>query len=49
VGNGVSLINFGAYGFGGTIAMYPEHIRRRLEGVDALAWGSVPNSAAACE
>ncbi len=41
---GVDLINFDAYGFGETIAMYPEHIRRHLEGGGALAWGIVPTS-----
>jgi len=43
---GVDLINFDAYGFGETIAMYPEHIRRHLERGGALAWGIVPTSAA---
>ena len=41
---GVDLINFDAYGFGETIAMYPDHMRRHLEGGGALAWGIVPTS-----
>ncbi len=43
---GVDLINFDAFGFGETIAMYPEPMRRHLEGGGALAWGIVPTSAA---
>ncbi len=43
---GVDLINFDAFGFGETIAMYPGHMRRHLEGGGALAWGIVPTSAA---
>ncbi len=43
---GVDLINFDAYGFGETIAMYPAHIRRHLEGGGTLAWGIVPTSTA---
>ncbi len=46
---GVDLINFDAYSFGETIAMYAEPIRRHLEGGGALAWGIVPTSAAVRE
>jgi hypothetical protein len=43
---GVDLINFDAYSFGETIAMYPAAIRAHLEGGGTLAWGIVPTSAA---
>jgi hypothetical protein len=43
---GVDLINFDAYGFGETIAMYPAHVRRHLEGGGSLAWGIVTTSPA---
>ncbi len=43
---GVDLVNFDAHGFGETVAMYPQHVRRHLEGSGALAWGIVPTSPA---
>jgi len=43
---GVDIINFDAFGFGETIAMYPGHIRRHVEAGRCLAWGVVPTSPA---
>jgi hypothetical protein len=43
---GVDIVNFDAFGFGGTIAMYPEAVKRLLGRGGALAWGVVPTSAA---
>jgi methionine synthase II (cobalamin-independent) len=41
---GVDIISFDAYQFGETIAYYPEHMKKFLEGGGALAWGIVPTS-----
>jgi hypothetical protein len=41
---GADIVNFDAFQFGETIAMYPEHVKRHLEGGKALAWGVVPTS-----
>jgi hypothetical protein len=41
----VDIVNFDAYGYGHTIAMYPAEVRRHLERGGALAWGIVPTSA----
>ena len=44
---GVQIVNFDAYQFGETVALYPEHMRRHLvENGNALAWGIVPTSPA---
>jgi len=44
---GVDIVNFDAYEFGETVALYPEHMKRHLvENRNALAWGVVPTSAA---
>ena len=43
---GVDIVNFDAFGFGETIAMYPEHVKKHLEDGKYLAWGIVPTSAA---
>ena len=42
---GVDILNFDAYSYGETVAMYPEHIARHLKRGGALAWGVVPTSA----
>ena len=42
---GAQIVNFDAFGYGETIAMYPEHVRRHIEGGNVLAWGVVPTSA----
>jgi hypothetical protein len=41
---GVDIINFDAYEFGDTIALYPDQVKRHLEGGSYLAWGIVPTS-----
>jgi len=41
---GFDLISFDAYGFGETVAYYPEKISAFLEKGGALAWGIVPTS-----
>ena len=44
---GVKIVNFDAYQYGETVALYPEHLRRHLvENGNALAWGIVPTSSA---
>jgi len=42
---GADIVNFDAFEYGETIALYPEAIRRLLEEERALAWGLVPTSA----
>jgi len=43
---GVDIVNFDAFEFGETIAMYPDHVKSLLDSGGALAWGVVPTSAA---
>lgn len=43
---GVDLVNFDAFEFGETIAMYPEAVKAHLERGGMLAWGVVPTSKA---
>ncbi len=43
---GVDIVNFDAFGFGQTIAMYADAVKRHLEAGGMLAWGVVPTSAA---
>ena len=43
---GVDIVNFDAFGFGDTIAMYADHVKKHLENGGMLAWGVVPTSAA---
>jgi len=40
----VDIVNFDAYGYGETIAMYPEAVKKHLEAGKYLAWGVVPTS-----
>jgi hypothetical protein len=42
----VDIINFDAYGYGETVAMYPDAIRKHLERGGMLAYGVVPTSKA---
>jgi hypothetical protein len=44
LGSGVDIMNFDAYGFGNTLALYPEETERFLRGGGILAWGIVPTS-----
>jgi len=46
IDTGAEIVNFDAFQFGETIAMYPDHVRRHLEGGGALSWGVVPTSVA---
>jgi hypothetical protein len=42
---GVDIVNFDAFEFAETVALYPEHMRTQLvERSNALAWGVVPTS-----
>lgn len=43
---GVDIVNFDAFGFGETIAMYPEAVKAHFARGGCLAWGVVPTSAA---
>lgn len=43
---GVDIVNFDAFEFGETIAMYPESVKSHLEAGKVLAWGVVPTSTA---
>jgi hypothetical protein len=43
---GVDILSFDAFGFGETIAMYPQAIGNLLEHGGAIAWGVVPASPA---
>jgi len=43
---GVDLVNFDAFEFGETIAMYPDAVKAHLERGGMLAWGIVPTSKA---
>ncbi len=41
---GVDIVNFDAFGYGETIALYPESVKSFLSRGGALAWGIVPTS-----
>ncbi len=41
---GVDLVNFDAYGYGETIALYPEALKSHFARGGMLAWGIVPTS-----
>jgi hypothetical protein len=43
---GLDIINFDAYGYGETIAMYPDAIRKHLKRGGMLAFGIIPTSKA---
>jgi len=43
---GVDIVNFDAWQYGETIAMYPAAVKKHLEAGGWLAWGVVPTSAA---
>ena len=43
---GVDIVNFDAFDYGETIALYPEAVKRHLEAGNALAWGIVPTNSA---
>jgi hypothetical protein len=41
---GIDIVNFDAFGYGETIAMYPDHVKKFLANGGILAWGIVPTS-----
>lgn len=43
---GVDIVNFDAFEFGETIAMYPDHVKKHLQAGKMLAWGVIPTSVA---
>jgi len=43
---GVDIVNFDAFGFGETIAMYADHVKTHLNRGGQLAWGVIPTSKA---
>jgi hypothetical protein len=43
---GVDIVNFDAFSYGETIAMYPDSVKTHLQAGGILAWGIVPTSAA---
>lgn len=46
---GLDVVNFDAYGYMESLALYPEELSRFLEGGGILAWGLVPNTPAVDE
>jgi hypothetical protein len=43
---GVDIVNFDAFDFGDSIALYPQAMKAHLEAGNALAWGVVPTNSA---
>ena len=43
---GADIVNFDAFDYGHTIALYPDSVRRHLESGNVLAWGIVPTNSA---
>ena len=43
---GADIVNFDAFDYGESIALYPEAVKRHLEAGKALAWGIVPTNSA---
>jgi hypothetical protein len=41
---GVDLVNFDAFDFGDTVALYPQAMKAHLEAGKGLAWGVIPTS-----
>lgn len=41
---GVDIVNFDAFSYGDTIAIYSDHVKKHLEGGGMLAWGIIPTS-----
>lgn len=41
---GVDIVNFDAFDFGDTIALYPDAVKKHLEAGKYLAWGIVPTN-----
>jgi len=43
---GADIVNFDAFDYGDTIALYPQAVKRHLESGKVLAWGIVPTNSA---
>ena len=43
---GADIVNFDAFDYGETIALYPQAVKRHLESGKVLAWGIVPTNSA---
>ncbi len=43
---GVDIVNFDAFDYGETIALYPTAVKQHIERGGALAWGTVPTNSA---
>jgi hypothetical protein len=43
---GADIVNFDAFDYGDTVALYPEAVKRHLESGKVLAWGIVPTNSA---
>jgi methionine synthase II (cobalamin-independent) len=43
---GADIVNFDAFDYGDTMALYPQAVKRHLEAGKALAWGIVPTNSA---
>lgn len=41
---GVDIVNFDAFDFGETVALYPESMKKHIESGNVLAWGVVPTN-----
>lgn len=46
IDSGVDIVNFDAFDYGESIALYPDAVKRHLEAGKALAWGIVPTNSA---
>jgi hypothetical protein len=46
IDSGVDLVNFDAFDFGDSIALYPQAVKAHLEAGKGLAWGVVPTNSA---
>jgi len=42
LGIGLDIVNFDAYNYAGSLAIYPEHVKRFIDGSGTIAWGIVP-------
>jgi len=46
IDSGVDLVNFDAFDFGDSIALYPQAVKAHIEAGKGLAWGVVPTNSA---
>jgi methionine synthase II (cobalamin-independent) len=40
----VDIVSFDAYDFAGSLSLYPDEVKKFLDGKGAIAWGIIPNS-----